>query len=474
MATVDFYDTFFNGWGPSKFDETVEKAKASGERWTDPDFPPNDTSLYNNPAKKPHWPKIDAWKRVTDFAPEPKMFLDGTDPGDVIQGVLGDCWFLGALSVVAARDDLIKEIVVTKEINDYGVYEFRFFKNGNWRSVLVDDWIPTHNGKPIFSHSKDPAECWVMLIEKAYAKAHKTYENLEGGDETFAFADLTAAVPETFDLESKELKASIADESLFAIVDDLQNQGHFTGCAKLVSGGQAEANTGEGILQNHAYGIIDIRQISTGAKLLRVRNPWGQGEWKGRWSDNSEEWTEELLQELDYAFGDDGTFWIEFKDFVKQYNRLYVNRIFENKNEWVASEARAEWVGNAAGGCGNFPSWPNNPQFGLHLKQKADVLLVLSQQDVRQSGYGRDSHGVGILVLKAPDSTKKVGQLRQPDFVGMTQFQPKRDVSKVFYNLPAGHYIISPTTFQVSRLSATVPFVVAPDFFSRIRPFADG
>jgi len=46
-----------------------------------------------------------------------------------------------------------------------------------------------------------------------------------------------------------------------------------------------------GIISGHAYGILDVKQVSTGDRLVQIRNPWGSGEWKGRWSDNSRVWT---------------------------------------------------------------------------------------------------------------------------------------------------------------------------------------
>ena len=44
-----------------------------------------------------------------------------------------------------------------------------------------------------------------------------------------------------------------------------------------------------GLILNHAYGLNDIFEIKdpkTGDKfkLLRLRNPWGNSEWKGAWS----------------------------------------------------------------------------------------------------------------------------------------------------------------------------------------------
>jgi hypothetical protein len=37
------------------------------------------------------------------------LFKDGSSSGDVVQGTLGDCWFLGALSVLATQEDALQQ-----------------------------------------------------------------------------------------------------------------------------------------------------------------------------------------------------------------------------------------------------------------------------------------------------------------------------------------------------------------------------
>jgi hypothetical protein len=68
-----------------------------------------------------------------------------------------------------------------------------------------------------------------------------------------------------------------------------------------------------GLISNHAYSVLRAVEYN-GKRFVVVRNPWGQSEWTGRWSDGAKEWTGEwmgALKVLGHEFGDDGEFIME-------------------------------------------------------------------------------------------------------------------------------------------------------------------
>ena len=80
------------------------------------------------------------------------MFVDGIVPEDIKQGVLGDCYFLSALSALAmVQPRLIETLLISsKEAIDKEVTVVIFHKNGGWQQILVEHTFPCDEEEPRF------------------------------------------------------------------------------------------------------------------------------------------------------------------------------------------------------------------------------------------------------------------------------------------------------------------------------------
>ena len=113
----------------------------------------------------------------------------------------------------------------------YRFYSFFLYRFGEWVEIVVDDRLPTRNGKLIYLRSVEKNEFWGALLEKAYAKLHGSYKNLEGGLTIEAAVDFTGGIPEMINLT----RSKIAPERLFYIMSKADDQGSFMGAALAVS-----------------------------------------------------------------------------------------------------------------------------------------------------------------------------------------------------------------------------------------------
>ncbi len=79
-----------------------------------------------------------------------------------------------------------------------------------------------------------------------------------------------------------------------------------------------------GLVPGHAYSLIQVKEKEDdGTRLLMVRNPWGTFEWDGAWADESEEWTEEMIDYFEPNFDtEDGAFWISYEDFLINFDSV--------------------------------------------------------------------------------------------------------------------------------------------------------
>lgn len=65
-------------------------------------------------------------------------------------------------------------------------------------------------------------------------------------------------------------------------------------------------------------------------KVVKLRNPWGKGEYKGEWAKKSSKWTESLRKEIGIGAVDDGLFCMPFDAFLKYFNTYDICYFHDN------------------------------------------------------------------------------------------------------------------------------------------------
>ena len=311
------------------------------DNFIDAHFPPNDSSIYNSFKQDYPYKKIVHWRRPKDFMKgEIKVFSNSIDPNDIKQGFLGNCWFLCAVACLAERPALVKRLFVTKEYNEEGIYRLRICKNGEWTLVTVDDYIPCYyNAGPMFAHSNGN-ELWVLLLEKAYAKLHGNYIALKSGFSYHAMIDLSGCPTEHVKFSKDRENYDEVEEEAEEIYEKLLEADEKGYLISASTPGKDKLTTGKGkkpkagLVPGHAYSIIQVKHYEDeDIKLINIRNPWGKFEWDGDWSDESDMWTEEMLEFFNPVLDSkDGSFWMSLQDFFPRFKSITFNEV-ENWNE---------------------------------------------------------------------------------------------------------------------------------------------
>ncbi|KAG5566156.1 hypothetical protein RHGRI_001930 [Rhododendron griersonianum] len=444
--------------------------------FTDQEFPPNDRSLFVDLEHPPSKLQVvSEWMRPTEIVKEnnldcrPCLFSGSANPSDVCQGRLGDCWFLSAVAVLTEVSG-ISEVIITPEYNEEGIYTVRFCIQGEWVPVVIDDWIPCESpGKPAFATSRKGSELWVSILEKAYAKLHGSYEALEGGLVQDALVDLTGGAGEEIDMRSAQAQIDLASGRLWSQLLRFKQEGFLLGAGS-PSGSDVHISS-SGIVQGHAYSLLQVREVD-GHKLVQIRNPWAnEVEWNGPWSDSSPEWSDRMRHKLKHVpQSKDGIFWMSWQDFQIHFRSIYVCRVYPPEMRY---SVHGQWRGFSAGGCQDYDTWHQNPQFriraaGPHASFPIHVFITLTQgvSFSRTSAGFRNyqsSHDslmfyIGMRILKTR-GRRAAYNIYMHESVGGTDYVNSREISceMVLEPDPKG-YTIVPTTIHPGE---EAPFVLS-------------
>jgi len=158
--------------------------------------------------------------------------------------------------------------------------------------------------RPAFAQISVNGAWWMPLLEKAYSKFNQNYQRIIGGVSVETLHSLTG-MPSTM-MYTKKMK----EDEAYKLVTGLAKMNYpmTTSCCN--SGGNYK-----GLVHIHAYTLLDIKELSNGVKLAKIRNPWSGGEWTGDWSDKSTKWTDALKKEAGHRdFKYDGSFFMPFNE----------------------------------------------------------------------------------------------------------------------------------------------------------------
>ncbi|XP_075062612.1 calpain-5-like [Mixophyes fleayi] len=472
-----------------RYDHLKNQCQRRRELFEDPKFPASDSSLYY--SRQP--PKVVEWKRPQELVQSPRLFADaGISPRDLQQGSLGNCWFVAAISCLAGDPSIWKKVIPSPQEQDwprpggashFGIFRFRFWRFGRWLEVVIDDRLPTSGGDLIFCRPGQNGDVfWCSLLEKAYAKLIGSYEALDGGSTAEALIDFTGGVSEAIDLLEKNLGSEEEKKKLFKAVMKAHSRASLICSSIRPSPNQGmEEVLSSGLVTGHAYSVTSVKSITLHSgllslfrthklRLIRLQNPWGSGEWKGAWSDGSEEWkkvSRSKKEKMGVTVNDDGEFWMSWDDFCTHFTDITVCRrvnthFLSTHKTWKEASVFSAWsqhidpLKDRSGGCpNNKTTYLHNPQFCFDVTLDQDsVLISLEQEDRRtqRSAGGGENLPIGFFVYKV-EVNRKYRLHCSASKVSSSTYINSRSVL-LHTDLPQGRYVILPTTFQSGQTGA--------------------
>ena len=135
----------------------------------------------------------------------------------------------------------------------------------------------------------------------------------------------------------------------------------------------------QGLLCGHAYSVFGVAHDKDRGipKLVKLRNPWGRGEYHGPWSP---QWLEKTgkIEEAKLLYCVDGEFYLPFDTFMKHFFSItfcfMLGDSFKEENAWAMWRPDKKKV-----------------EFMLRLEEDGEVFFALSQTGRRQMRDEKES-----------------------------------------------------------------------------------
>lgn len=242
-----------SGFETSKFSsgsQAISK-EISAQRFRDPDVT-NKAYVYKRFDNRPL------------FAP------GGPDGDDVVQGQVGNCYFLASLAGAAeVSPNAIRTMLA--DLGD-GTYAVRFTNSsGATKFYRVDNDFAVYNSTSTslaYAKFGNGQSVWVAVAEKAWTFARKnkgSYASIDGG-----WMDEALKAIGGKSLATKWNTQAGGAAAFIKWVEEQLKQG------KVVTVGVLSYTSGKlNLVNQHAYTVVRVETMKDGSKRLVIRNPWG-------------------------------------------------------------------------------------------------------------------------------------------------------------------------------------------------------
>ena len=378
--------------------------------FTDPAFPPTSCSLMPESLIKSTLstptPKI-VWKRSSEIFDKPQIFDGPLDLTSINQGNLGNCYFIASIISLCRQPKMIYRLFPSKTSSLIGYYEVLLFIEGEWQTVILDDFFPIYELRNKFVYGQSSKkEIWFLLLEKAWAKVNGSYEQSDTGNSCLAFKVLTGFLTKSYEISQNNFFESLKTDF---------NDGYVVN----VSSTSIDENKRRvGLYSKHTYSMVDAFEIlardGKRRQFMQVRNPWGDSEWTGSFSNGS---VEVLFNgsKVPLKTKQCGWFFIPFNEFKDFFTRVTVCEVNLDLN---------------------FTTFPSQttlyPQvFHLRVKGTAEYRL---ESYLKFKTYSRDDLMSGSFILCAKVTRNKIGVNEVTSLI--------RSNDKTKLNLTTGDYVI--------------------------------
>ncbi|MCX5934263.1 MAG: C2 family cysteine protease, partial [Pseudanabaena sp. LacPavin_0818_WC45_MAG_42_6] len=204
------------------------------------------------------------------------LFQNGTSANDIVQGAVGDCYYVATLASIAQeKPDYIQNMFTDNGDNTFTV---RFYNDGVADYVTVDRYLPTkQNNNAAYagwgggSVTSTSNELWVALAEKAYAQlAESGWSRTYSGTQNSSYTAIEGGWMDTVIRQVTGLSAtsqSVGNMTQTQLINLVNSNQILT--AGFVYG------AGYGVVNGHAYTITSYNPTNG---TFHLRNPWGSSD----------------------------------------------------------------------------------------------------------------------------------------------------------------------------------------------------